>query len=88
MNCEIGIQVFIIEWVFFLSVIFFEPFFFFNHSPFFLFPMFLQVNVHRIDPDILIGHNFTGFDLDVLLHQMREHKVDHWSRLGRLKRSM
>ncbi|ORX68792.1 hypothetical protein DL89DRAFT_284847 [Linderina pennispora] len=42
--------------------------------------------LHRIDPDILISHNFYGFDLDVLLHRMRALRTDGWSKLGRLRR--
>ncbi len=44
--------------------------------------------LQRYDPDVLVGHNFIGFDLDVLLHRMKHHKVDHWSRLGRLRRTV
>ncbi|KAJ3196293.1 hypothetical protein HK101_009401 [Irineochytrium annulatum] len=39
------------------------------------------------DPDIIVGHNFTGVYLDVLLHRMKSNKVDHWSKLGRLRRN-
>lgn len=35
-----------------------------------------------------MGHNFIGFDLDVLLHRMKHHKVENWSRIGRLRRSV
>lgn len=38
------------------------------------------------DPDIIVGHNFAGFDLDVLLHRMKALNIQHWHRLGRLKR--
>ena len=41
----------------------------------------------RIDADIIVGHNFVGFTLDVLLHRMKECKVTEWSKLGRLRRS-
>ena len=34
------------------------------------------------------GHDIYGFDLDVLLHRISSNKVPHWSRLGRLKRSI
>ncbi|KAJ7132213.1 hypothetical protein C8R44DRAFT_773372 [Mycena epipterygia] len=43
--------------------------------------------IYRADPDIIIGHDFLGASLDVLLHRMRELKADHWSRLGRFRRS-
>lgn len=48
---------------------------------------FLMALIHRTDPDVLVGHNFLGFFLDVLLHRMRDLRVDHWSRIGRLRRS-
>ena len=47
----------------------------------------LLAHVERIDPDVIAGHNIAGFDLDVLLHRMRFHKVAAWSKLGRLKRA-
>lgn len=41
--------------------------------------------LHRIDPDIIIGHNFLSYDLDVLLHRMKVLNVSTWSKLGRLR---
>lgn len=46
----------------------------------------LMARFAQIDPDVVIGHNFIGFDLDVLLHRMQEFKVSNWSQLGRLNR--
>ncbi|KAJ7178608.1 DNA polymerase family B-domain-containing protein [Mycena crocata] len=43
--------------------------------------------IYRADPDVIVGHDFLGASLDVLLHRMRELKADHWSRLGRFRRS-
>lgn len=40
--------------------------------------------LQRHDPDILVGHNFLGFDLGVLLHRMKACKTDFWSKMGRL----
>ena len=48
---------------------------------------FLVARVHRIDPDVIVGHNIYGFDLDVLLHRMKTNKVSQWSKLGRLRLS-
>ncbi|KAK9761960.1 DNA-directed DNA polymerase alpha catalytic subunit pol1 [Basidiobolus ranarum] len=48
---------------------------------------YLIAIIHKADPDVIVGHNFMGFDLDVLLHRMKANKVDHWSRLGRLRRT-
>ncbi len=41
-----------------------------------------------MDPDVLVGHNFIGFTLDVLLHRMKSHKMEKsWSKIGRLRRT-
>ena len=47
---------------------------------------FLQ-RVHQTDPDVIVGHNIYGFDLDVLLTRSFENKIPLWSKLGRLRRS-
>lgn len=47
----------------------------------------LSVTLHKADPDVIVGHEFLGVSLDVLLHRMRELKADHWSRIGRFRRS-
>jgi DNA polymerase alpha subunit A len=39
------------------------------------------------DPDVIVGHNAWGFDVEVLLSRCKELKVNTWDRLGRLKRS-
>ncbi|KAJ2468610.1 DNA-directed DNA polymerase alpha catalytic subunit pol1 [Coemansia sp. RSA 2322] len=46
----------------------------------------LMALLQRTDPDVLVAHNFYGFDLDVLLHRMRALNTDGWSKLGRLRR--
>ncbi|KAF8330465.1 ribonuclease H-like domain-containing protein, partial [Amanita rubescens] len=46
-----------------------------------------KVSIFKADPDVIIGHEFLSVSLDVLLHRMRELKADHWSRLGRFRRS-
>ncbi|EFA77261.1 DNA polymerase alpha catalytic subunit [Heterostelium album PN500] len=42
--------------------------------------------IMTVDPDVLAGHNITGFDLDILLHRMKDLKVMDWSYIGRLRR--
>ncbi|ORX49875.1 hypothetical protein DM01DRAFT_363903 [Hesseltinella vesiculosa] len=49
---------------------------------------FLLARIHLSDPDVIVGHNFNGFDLDVLLHRMKALNTQNWHRLGRLKRRM
>ncbi|KAG0046869.1 DNA-directed DNA polymerase alpha catalytic subunit pol1 [Gryganskiella cystojenkinii] len=48
----------------------------------------LLARIVNTDPDVIVGHNFVGFDLDVLLHRMKHTKADHWSRIGRLRRTV
>lgn len=44
--------------------------------------------IQQCDPDVLVGHNFIGFGLDVLLHRLKFYKMDAvWSKLGRLRRN-
>ena len=47
----------------------------------------MLVTIYKADPDILIGHDFLGVSLDVLLSRMKDVKADHWSRLGRFRRA-
>ncbi|KAF4610852.1 hypothetical protein D9613_006632 [Agrocybe pediades] len=47
----------------------------------------LLMTIYKSDPDIIVGHDFLGVSLDVLLNRMRDLKADHWSRLGRFRRS-
>jgi DNA polymerase alpha subunit A len=46
----------------------------------------LLAQIQLQDPDVIVGHDFSGVTLDVLLHRMKELRADHWSRLGRLRR--
>ncbi|XP_027701257.1 DNA polymerase alpha catalytic subunit isoform X1 [Vombatus ursinus] len=48
---------------------------------------FFLAKIHKIDPDVIVGHNIYGFDLEVLLQRINVCKVPHWSKIGRLKRS-
>ena len=45
------------------------------------------MTIFKSDPDIIVGHEFLGVSLDVLLNRMRDLKADHWSRMGRFRRS-
>lgn len=38
------------------------------------------------DPDVLVGHNAFGYDLEVILNRCIDLKVPTWSKLGRRKR--
>ncbi|KAL9241573.1 hypothetical protein vseg_015671 [Gypsophila vaccaria] len=50
----------------------------------------LMLEMYKLDTDILVGHNISGFDLDVLLHRAQACRVPSstWSKIGRLKRSI
>jgi len=45
------------------------------------------VLIQRYDADVILGHEFLGVSLDLLLHRMHEQKVDHWSRISRFKKN-
>ncbi|XP_042421168.1 DNA polymerase alpha catalytic subunit-like [Zingiber officinale] len=48
----------------------------------------LMIELNKLDSDVLVGHNISGFDLDVLLRRAQVCKVPSatWSKIGRLKR--
>lgn len=48
---------------------------------------YLITKIWKIDPDIIVGHDLAGFGIDIIVEQLRVHKVPNWSRFGRLKRS-
>ncbi|XP_075053924.1 DNA polymerase alpha catalytic subunit [Mixophyes fleayi] len=48
---------------------------------------FFLAKIHKIDPDIIVGHDIYGFDLEVLLQRINFCKVPFWSKIGRLRRS-
>ncbi len=58
-----------------------------THCPPLFFP--LTGKIAEYDPDVIVGHNFLGWDLDILLHRMQACNVPcaEWSKLGRLRRS-
>ncbi|KAK4789987.1 hypothetical protein SAY86_017291 [Trapa natans] len=50
----------------------------------------LMIELFKLDSDVIVGHNISGFDLDVLLHraQAETFLCSMWSKIGRLKRSV
>lgn len=44
-----------------------------------------MTEIQRTDPDMIVGHNFMGFDLDVLLHRLAANNIGNWSRIGKLR---
>ncbi len=47
---------------------------------------YFLAKLHRADPDLIVGHNLTGFGFEVLQHRLGACQVPQWSRIGRLKR--
>ena len=39
------------------------------------------------DPDVLVGHNAWGYDIQVILARCVEHKVKLWSKMGRYRKT-
>ncbi|XP_037088762.1 DNA polymerase alpha catalytic subunit-like [Pollicipes pollicipes] len=48
---------------------------------------FFLAKMNKLDPDLVVGHNVYGFDLDVLLSRCRLLKLNNWAHMGRLRRS-
>eukprot|EP00937_MAST-01D_sp_MAST-1D-sp2_P000600 g600.t1 len=48
---------------------------------------YFLAKIHQADPDVIVGHNIHGFELDVILTRAFENKIPLWSKLGRLRRS-
>lgn len=46
----------------------------------------LLLIIQKVDPDVIVGHEFSSVLLDVLLHRLRDLKADHYSRIGRFRR--
>ncbi len=38
---------------------------------------YLMNRLNSLDPDVLVGHNVSAFDLDILLHRLQHHKVKY-----------
>jgi len=43
--------------------------------------------LHLMDPDLLVSHNLCGSVIEVLLARISYLRINHWSRLGRMKRA-
>ncbi|WOO77500.1 DNA polymerase alpha catalytic subunit [Vanrija pseudolonga] len=46
----------------------------------------LLATIGRLDPDVIVGHNFLGSGFEALLYRLKELKADQWSRIGRFRR--
>ncbi|CAO3623047.1 unnamed protein product [Cunninghamella blakesleeana] len=46
---------------------------------------YLCGKIHIYDPDIIVGHDFSSYTLDILLHRMKELDIPFWNKLGRLR---
>ncbi|KAF7254938.1 hypothetical protein EG68_08718 [Paragonimus skrjabini miyazakii] len=43
--------------------------------------------LHKLDPDLIIGHDLWGHQIELLIQRFMANKVAHWHRIGRLRRS-
>ena len=43
---------------------------------------FLVSRIANLDPDVIVGHNICGFDMDVLLHRIAHNNVQNWVRVS------
>lgn len=49
---------------------------------------YLLTKLYKIDADIIVGHDLSGYTIELLVSRLSLHKVPNWSRLSRLKRSV
>jgi DNA polymerase alpha subunit A len=49
--------------------------------------IFLAATIKKYDPDVIVGHEFVGVYLDVLLQRLKALKVEPWSAIGRFRRT-
>ena len=47
---------------------------------------YLLAKVHRVDPDVIVGHGLSSLGLELLQHRLTACKVPQWSRTGRVRR--
>lgn len=47
----------------------------------------LLAQIGQWDPDVIVGHNIWGYDMEVILSRCLELKVPSWSRVGRRRRT-
>jgi len=43
--------------------------------------------MHLIDPDLIAAHNLCGGVFEILLSRIAMMRINHWSRIGRLRKS-
>ncbi|TNN14078.1 DNA polymerase alpha catalytic subunit [Schistosoma japonicum] len=43
--------------------------------------------LHKLDPDLIVGHDLWGYQIELLIQRLNANKVPHWHRVGRLRRS-
>lgn len=43
--------------------------------------------LHKLDPDLIIGHDLWGHQVELLVQRLQANKIPHWHRIGRLRRS-
>ncbi|XP_028403714.1 DNA polymerase alpha catalytic subunit-like [Dendronephthya gigantea] len=49
---------------------------------------FFMASLLKLDPDVIVGHDISSFDLNILLHRISACKIPNWSRMGRLRRQV
>lgn len=49
--------------------------------------VFQSAVIKTRDPDVIVGHEFLGVYLDVILMRLKQLKVEPWSCIGRFRRS-
>ncbi|RZF39069.1 hypothetical protein LSTR_LSTR006606 [Laodelphax striatellus] len=48
---------------------------------------YFMARYYRIDPDLIVCHDFADADLNLLIRKLLDHRIANWSRIGRLRRA-
>lgn len=49
---------------------------------------FFLAKLSKIDPDMIIGHDICSYVLSTLVNRLETNKIQNWSKIGRLRRSI
>lgn len=49
---------------------------------------FFLAKLSKIDPDLIIGHDICSHILSTLVNRLEANKIQNWSKIGRLRRTV
>jgi len=49
---------------------------------------FFLAKLSKIDPDMIVGHDICSHVLSTLVNRLETNKIQNWSKIGRLRRTL